>query len=64
MIRSTYRQVELFKNLGKTWTRIWYGPALADRSNDWDDFVDYVAANPMSNQVNYIKLKANIIWEV
>ena len=61
---ETYRESADYLQYLKTWgnTLTKYGDGIPGpgsiAQNDWDDFVDFVAANPMNNQVNYIQAKS------
>ena len=51
--------IQYLKTWGGTWTE--YGEGAGPGSaaeDDWDDFVNYVMANPMTNQANYNLVKS------
>ena len=52
--------LQYLKTWGGTWTK--YGDGMPGPGSiardDWDDFVDFVNANPMVNQVNYNQAKS------
>jgi len=58
--RESADYLQFLKTWGGTWTK--YGDGMPGPGsiarNDWDDFVDFVAANPMNNQANYIQAKS------
>ena len=58
--RGSADYLQFLKTWGGTWTK--YGDGIPGPGsialNDWDDFVDFVAANPMNNQVNYLQAKS------
>ena len=58
--RESAEYIQYLKTWGGTWTK--YGDGIPGPGsiarNDWDNFVDFVALNPMTNQANYNTAKS------